>query len=632
MTPKSKEKVMTSIRSISKLVYAFVIAFSCPPAIAQNYLVENSIRTTFSLDRDVFIGSNGAVYVFSLQDTTLKVNYSTSKSLESFALYTELEIPRSAEVLGVFRDSVLLRTTIKFGQGIQVKGFAMVPFDGGQTRAWQSILSESGMHRDGHWYTTRKVPGGFKVEKFNIVTERLESTMTYSGSDSVVFIMSKSDKWLGLFWDPKGLHPSIKYNEPSVGWIPFPYPLNSSKRVKNFTINGETEFVVVYADTLNTYNISQFEISEMETNVDVKDSLKIGDYSFFYNVDSLESIGGSQADLQEVSSSKVQVLPTDLKSVEPVRDTGRFSVIVQSFKNSKDAFEFLNELVKVLPGAKAVRRNQNVDVVGPQRTSLSSVKADSAFLAKKNFPTTISASRDYEPIPSMYVTLFIKDKVDSQPVEAVVSVYSRKEDEVLASGAVDNGKVYFVFPKDQADIGLTVTASGYLPRSIRVSTSDFNSTQKFTEVIALEHIPEAKEFSIELNNILFEFDSFELTNVSKTELRSVSELLGEYSIDTLHIIGHCDSVGTDAYNERLGEKRAKAVALFLKDQNVDAKPTVTSMGETKPIVSNDTELGRSLNRRVEFQMSVSDKDAKESWQIESSSPEDKAKVPEDSLH
>jgi outer membrane protein OmpA-like peptidoglycan-associated protein len=306
-----------------------------------------------------------------------------------------------------------------------------------------------------------------------------------------------------------------------------------------------------------------------------------------------------------------------------VQDTGRFSVLVQSFKNSKDAFEFLNELVKVLPGAKAVRRKQNVDVVGPQRTSLSSVKADSAFLAVKNISSRISASRDFTPIPSLYVSLYIKDKSDNQPLVAHVNVFSRREDEILASGIVENGRVYFVFPKEQADIGLTVTSDGFLPKSIRVSLADFTTTQKFSEIIALDRIPKEKEFSIELNNILFDFDSDELTKVSQKELVNVTNLLSSYTIDTLEIIGHCDSLGTDAYNQRLGLNRAKSVATFIKSQKLNATPKVTSMGELSPLLSNSTEFGRSLNRRVEFKMSISDQESEKVWNLESSSPKEK---------
>ncbi|HVK52920.1 MAG TPA: OmpA family protein, partial [Pseudoxanthomonas sp.] len=65
---------------------------------------------------------------------------------------------------------------------------------------------------------------------------------------------------------------------------------------------------------------------------------------------------------------------------------------------------------------------------------------------------------------------------------------------------------------------------------------------------------------------------------------------------------HTDSVGTDAYNQKLSERRAKAVYDYLTSNGVDAGRLVgpTGYGESRPIDTNDTKEGRARNRRTEL--------------------------------
>lgn len=67
------------------------------------------------------------------------------------------------------------------------------------------------------------------------------------------------------------------------------------------------------------------------------------------------------------------------------------------------------------------------------------------------------------------------------------------------------------------------------------------------------------------------------------------------------IQGHTDDRGEEAFNLKLSEARAKAVVAYLKQQGIaDARLSAIGYGETKPIVSNQDEVGRLKNRRVEF--------------------------------
>ncbi|MBT8433298.1 MAG: OmpA family protein, partial [Gammaproteobacteria bacterium] len=71
----------------------------------------------------------------------------------------------------------------------------------------------------------------------------------------------------------------------------------------------------------------------------------------------------------------------------------------------------------------------------------------------------------------------------------------------------------------------------------------------------------------------------------------------------LTIAGHTDSVGDDQYNLTLSQKRADAVRAYFVKADVDlGSITSVGYGESKPVASNDTDQGRTQNRRIEFKL------------------------------
>lgn len=84
-------------------------------------------------------------------------------------------------------------------------------------------------------------------------------------------------------------------------------------------------------------------------------------------------------------------------------------------------------------------------------------------------------------------------------------------------------------------------------------------------------------------------------------LNRVAETLREYPATTVTVIGHTDSVGSDAANLELSRERAAAVARFLMDRGVRAERIhFVGRGETEPVADNATDDGRAKNRRVEI--------------------------------
>ena len=109
------------------------------------------------------------------------------------------------------------------------------------------------------------------------------------------------------------------------------------------------------------------------------------------------------------------------------------------------------------------------------------------------------------------------------------------------------------------------------------------------------------------SGLLFDFDSDVVRTEARTNLRNLAASLGKYPGSELLIAGHTDSVGTDSYNLALSQRRSEAAVVYLASQGVDrARMTARGLGETEPVAPNETDAGRSKNRRVEVAIYASE--------------------------
>jgi outer membrane protein OmpA-like peptidoglycan-associated protein len=106
---------------------------------------------------------------------------------------------------------------------------------------------------------------------------------------------------------------------------------------------------------------------------------------------------------------------------------------------------------------------------------------------------------------------------------------------------------------------------------------------------------------VRLNNVFFDFDKFFLRPESFVELDRVVKLLNENPAIEIEMSAHTDSKGSDEYNYTLSDNRARSVMEYIISKGISSSRIRSKgYGETKPVVSNDTDEGRQLNRRVEF--------------------------------
>ena len=108
---------------------------------------------------------------------------------------------------------------------------------------------------------------------------------------------------------------------------------------------------------------------------------------------------------------------------------------------------------------------------------------------------------------------------------------------------------------------------------------------------------------LDLSNILFDFDKSELRPEGKAELDRLIVTLNASKEYEIVVGGHTDSIGTEAYNMGLSERRAQAVVKYLLTKGVNnAYVGSHNYGETEPVVPNDSKANRQKNRRVEFEV------------------------------
>lgn len=115
----------------------------------------------------------------------------------------------------------------------------------------------------------------------------------------------------------------------------------------------------------------------------------------------------------------------------------------------------------------------------------------------------------------------------------------------------------------------------------------------------------AEPIRVELD-VKFDFDKDVVKPDSQDDIQSLADFMKQYPQTSTVVEGHTDSVGTDAYNQGLSERRANAVRAVLVEQYAVGAERVESAGygESRPVADNDTEEGRAVNRRVEAAVEV----------------------------
>lgn len=126
------------------------------------------------------------------------------------------------------------------------------------------------------------------------------------------------------------------------------------------------------------------------------------------------------------------------------------------------------------------------------------------------------------------------------------------------------------------------------------------------EKIVVKEVPQVVEVErVVFTDIAFQFNSNRLTDLGKGKTFLVAQKLKEKTDVVVVIEGHTDSIGNEGYNRALGLRRAETVKGELVNLGIDpSRLSSESFGKSKPVIEQETEWARAVNRRVEFKATV----------------------------
>ena len=104
-------------------------------------------------------------------------------------------------------------------------------------------------------------------------------------------------------------------------------------------------------------------------------------------------------------------------------------------------------------------------------------------------------------------------------------------------------------------------------------------------------------------DVLFDFDKSVVKPDGKAKLDDLAAKVRGINLEVVIAIGHADSIGSDAYNQKLSVRRAESVKVYLVSKGIEANRIYTEgKGEKQPVADNRTREGRAKNRRVEIEV------------------------------
>ena len=209
-----------------------------------------------------------------------------------------------------------------------------------------------------------------------------------------------------------------------------------------------------------------------------------------------------------------------------------------------------------------------------------------------------------KPDPVVLVTGNVFNSKTKQPLAASL-VYETLPDGVVAGNGVsnaDDGAFKMVLPYDKNYL-IRASADKFFAQSENLNLDSlvkigYKEIHKDLYLVPIE-IGQV----VRLNNVFFDFDKWDLRPESFVELDRVVKLLMENPAIEIEMSAHTDNYGSDEYNYKLSDNRARSVMEYILTKGISpGRITSQGYGETMPVAPNDTPENRQLNRRVEFKI------------------------------
>jgi outer membrane protein OmpA-like peptidoglycan-associated protein len=196
----------------------------------------------------------------------------------------------------------------------------------------------------------------------------------------------------------------------------------------------------------------------------------------------------------------------------------------------------------------------------------------------------------------------VTDNVTGKPVEATIEIIDNEKNVVVATLKSNSatGKYLVSLPAGK-NYGFSVNKQGYLFHSENIDIPANAAFKEVTKDITFKPMEVGNK--VVLNNIFFNYNESSIREQSRGEIERLALMMFKNPAVKIEISGHSDSKGSDEYNQKLSEARAKSVVDYLIMLDVEPERlTFKGYGKNRPIASNDTDEGRALNRRTEVEI------------------------------
>lgn len=214
----------------------------------------------------------------------------------------------------------------------------------------------------------------------------------------------------------------------------------------------------------------------------------------------------------------------------------------------------------------------------------------------------IYSFKKLQPLCDVLILATVLDDKSRVPVSgATVSLYDTEGNKIVTKSTNNEGVAEFLVECEK-DSELEVIMEGFESKKVAVkgSNKDENNVQ-----ISLDPIEKiVKEDRIVLNPIYFEYDKSVVTAQAAFELDKLVQVMKKFPDLIIKATSHTDYIGSDSFNLRLSDRRAKTTVQYVISQGIDeSRISGEGKGETEPKIdcgTNCTDEERQLNRRSEF--------------------------------
>ncbi len=198
----------------------------------------------------------------------------------------------------------------------------------------------------------------------------------------------------------------------------------------------------------------------------------------------------------------------------------------------------------------------------------------------------------------------------SKPLRgATVMIVDTINDKTVYTKTVGADGSYSFTLEDHQPLKVKADATGYISNSLQAGTpADLDEeTMTYPDLCLLPEPPKVDETFV-VENVYYDFDKAELKPESFPALDEIVRMMNYYPNMSIEIGAHTDSKGSDTYNQKLSEARAKSVVAYLISKGIaEERLQAKGYGETMPIEENttngkDNPAGREKNRRTEFKV------------------------------